>query len=346
MPSHPWLSVTQNDQNITLWSHKTPLYDISDCGNTASSIITLIGRTEKSRFLGRLLKYAKPLEEHGQVRIIQKKDERDAHLKSFILDCELTSSTSSGFRPDSATCSPHTVEWFRKEQPCPTLFSDYIISYVLAPVSSVLCFFAEDMDGLSGTIRRLAAQAMLPKAHNAPQSTLPRVLIIVESTPRSDKRPNSSMEDLVIQDIIRSGSLSSLEDASRQVEKTFHSIHVVNFRKGSSQQSKTANLCKRLKVLRQDVYWARRTSRYLFIDRHVSAFLSRLVTKFCQKRECFDFVREACPNEFDGNQIKEHIEEFLSLLPGQNWLWKVVAPLLASSFCLASYPPGSHSKSL
>ena len=44
-------------------------------------------------------------------------------------------------------------------------------------------------------------------------------------------------------------------------------------------------------------------------------------------------------------EFQKHLQELISKMPSQAWLWHFVVPLTASALLLTSYTPGSHCKS-
>jgi hypothetical protein len=280
--------------------------------------------------------------QHGQVRMVHSTCSKQKEPTVF-LDCEISSTTSCGFQPQQAKCSSQVVEWAHENF---KNFSDHIIYRVLAPISSVICFFAVDLRGIEGVVRSLAYQARLPKSHNLPLNALPQVLIVVETRSKcyDVDKAGKDIEAKVVQEMVGLKQHTTTEDATRDLSERFRSIKVVDVHRCSSQAARTIRISKSLGSMQEEVHWARRNSRYLFTTLHLDALSKRLVANVCKQKAYFDFLLESRPSQFDYRQLKSHIDECLALLPGQNWLWRVIVPLLASACCLASYPPGSHRK--
>jgi hypothetical protein len=346
MPSYPWLSLTNTDEKtLCLWTHKISFGDGPLLDNaTYPTLISFIGTHQKSQYLASLLGYAQPLEQHGKI-CVDRGFLAGSKQPTIFLDCEISSAKSRGFQPDHPQGSPRVIEWTRDSRLCFERFSDHLIHHVLAPLSSILCYFATDLKGISGVAQALAYQAVLPRAHNLPLNALPQILIVVETRSKAYNAQKSSktLREQIVQEMINLKQYTDPEDAVRDLLEKFSTIHVIGIQITSSLKVRTSRLSKHLGRVQEEVLWSRRASRYHFSTRHLGVFSHELVSDFCKQQDCFDFLRRSRPDQFDERQIKGHIDECLALLPGQNWLWQVVVPLLASAFCLASYPPGSHS---
>jgi hypothetical protein len=340
MRSSPWLTVRSADKNdLSFHLHQGLSKNVSS-GNTPPDVTTFIGTYHKSRFLACLLGYAKPLPQHGQVHAsvaTSHTSTATAAQPHVVLDCEVSSDSSPGFQPD---------QWTLEGQPASEEFADHVIHHILTPLSGVLCYFAADMQGLEGVVRALALQVVLPKAHTLPVKALPSILIVVETRSKAydSNKAQQDVRDRVSRAVAELKGCTTIEDATRDLGLSFQTIDVIGIQSMSSQRARTLQLSDRLSTLHNEVRWARRHSRYQFSAQHIDALSERIVSAFCENQRCFDFILESRPEQFDMRQIGNHIEELLALLRSGNWLWRVVAPLLASSFCLANYPPGSHCK--
>jgi hypothetical protein len=344
MTPHPWLSVSRtNKTNLSIRLHKLSFSDSHVLGNDAyPSLVSLVGSRQKSKYLACLLGYTEAFPQHGQVRMVH--GTCPGHKQSTVfLDCEISSTTSCGFDPHHGKCSSQVFEWVHENL---DNFSDHVIYRILAPISSVICFFAADLRGIEGVVRSLAYQARLPKSHNLPFNALPQVLIVVETRSKcyDVDKAGRHIQAKIVQEMVSLKQYTTTEDATRDLSERFRSIRVMDVQRCSSQASRTERINKSLELMQEEVHWARRNSRYLFSTLHLDALSKRLVANVCRQKPYFDFLVESRPSQFDYRQLKSHIDECLALLPGQNWLWRVIVPLLASACCLASYPPGSHRK--
>jgi hypothetical protein len=345
MAPYPWLTVNRTkENNITVRLHRRSFSDVLPHGsNVYSSLISLIGTRQKAKHLSRALGYADPFEQHGQIRLSGRVCPSDSQPTIF-LDCEIASAASGTGEKEQRSSSSCLSEWN-----CGSSlesFSDQVYHYVLAPLSSVICYFAADLGGSDGVVCILATQAVLPRAHSLPSNALPHVLVVVETRSKSfnSQKALSDLRTKIVQKMMELKAYTTPEDAMRDLSERFRAIHIADIPKASSQAVRSTRISKRLATLQDEVYWARRNSRYLFRLQHLDALAVRLVSNLCSTPTYFDFLRESRPLQFDDTQLKSHIDEFLTLLPGSQWLWHVLAPVVASACCLASYPPGSHCK--
>jgi hypothetical protein len=340
----PWLSVTRTNENsVSIRLHKTSFGDVSAINKSIyPSLISLIGSRQKSRYLACTSGYAVAFEHHGQIRMIRSTDPEDK-WSTVLMDCEISSQTSRGLRSDQSRHPPPSLDWTLGDSDD---FSDQIIHWTLSPISSVICYFAADLQGIDGVVRTLAYQAVLGKAHNLPVNALPHVLVVLETRSRffNTETTKTDIKSRIVREMIKTKQFNSPEDASRVLAERFRDINITDVQRSASNAVRTAKINKRLRKLQEEVHWARRNARYLFSTQHLDAFSVKIVSNFCRKQGCFDFLRESRPFQFDEREFKSHIDEFLVLLPEQSWLWRIAVPLLSSACCLASYPPGSHRK--
>ena len=69
-----------------------------------------------------------------------------------------------------------------------------------------------------------------------------------------------------------------------------------------------------------------------------------MIVKLATDGTLFSFLQHSRTKQFETGQVLTHLTALLNLMPGQNSLWQVAIPLLASAFFVASYPPNSHRK--
>ncbi|KAH8728498.1 hypothetical protein GQ44DRAFT_724485 [Phaeosphaeriaceae sp. PMI808] len=198
MPSYPWLSVTNDDKSLTLWAHKTPFLDVLKHDNNPS-FITFIGTYQKSQYLSSLIGYAKALQPHGQVRVNYGAF-LDEIKQSILLDCEISSATSPGLLQDQARGIPRIVEWFQDDPGSATQFGNYVTFHVLAPLSSVFCYFADDLQ---------------PRVHNLPIKALAQISIVVETKPKkyNSQRTLKNLQDQLLRQMLQKKAHTSPDDA-------------------------------------------------------------------------------------------------------------------------------------
>lgn len=336
MAPRPWLSTTLVDGKFHLWSHEQALQITNDTSpNSFPSIISFVGHTAKSVQLAGLLGYVKPFARHGQVRVLETCRHSSTHPLIY-LDCELAVGSSARFYPSEEKCVRYTID--------PTVdFQDRLVANIITPLSSVICYFATDFNGLKGIGSMLARQALLQQCHDTPTAVLPHVLVVTSTKSKEydSTTSQSQLREMVIKEMVVFNPKLSVRAAERAVDNKFRGIHIMGLRKGHTSQ--TPNLGQRLADLCQESYWSRRMNGFLFNMRHTAAFADRIVHVFCSSKTTFSFLRQSRCKGFDCSQLETHLSEILSLISDATWLWSVVIPLVASAYCLASYPDGSHS---
>jgi hypothetical protein len=344
-----WLSISLAEDHITLWDHKPAFSDILGVNaDDEPSLVTFIGDEVKSSTLALLLGNAKPFKRHGSIRLLRGSC-KAIDSPEIYADCEILleerEPLPKHLKQDE--CSTHAVDWFCSSGRLATEFSGYVVSNILTPLSSVLCIFADDFGGFPGVASFLASQALLPMAHSLPPSALPHVLVVINASSAiyDNTSASSALLSQVLQEITAKKGYSDTDDAIRDIGSKFRAIAVHGFVPKASSRQRSAELKSRLATLKKDIYWSRRTSCYLFKAKHLTELSGRMITKLCTDGLLFNFLQHSRSKHFEIGQLFPHLSEGFKLMPGQHWLWRVIAPLMASAFFTASYPPESHRKS-
>lgn len=210
----------------------------------------------------------------------------------------------------------------------------------------MVCYFAADLNGVKGVAGLLARQALLPSAHNLPSTVFPSVLVVTNTRSKAFDTI-AAQYDLRAQIIKEMTALDpnlSANSAEQSLILRFRGMHVIGLQKSQPHIKRIEQLNQRITDLAQESHWSRKMNRYLFNMRHTEVLAERMIQVFCTKRGHFNFLRESRSIHFDDTQLEFHLKEVLSLIPDPAWLWRVIIPLVASAYCLASYPYGSHSK--
>lgn len=126
----------------------------------------------------------------------------------------------------------------------------------------------------------------------------------------------------------------------------FREIRVLGLHKDISPELRSKLLRRCIASVSTSVQSARRASRMLFTTRHARAFLEMLVEDFCNGQEKFDYIIASRTAGFSTQDLLNHVQQLLGIVPSDGWLWHTATPLLASALLLASYPPGSHCKGI
>jgi hypothetical protein len=349
-----WISArTSNDSGeATISWHTSPFSKIyGRNADVCPSIITLVGRKKKASLLSRMVDQDSNPDfssSHGTVRLVQDKKKTTKHDPPTIyVDCELRLDVQTLTEcPAIDSCSwTRPLKWARNET---SSVAESLVSNVLSPLSNVVCYFASDYGGTKGVSEVLARQATMPIAHNAPCSATAHVLVVTDT--KSELFDSSIAQrnfHTTTKEFMKTYKDYKDDDTVDQnLRAAFHSIQVLGLQRSWDRNTSALVLRRRLQSLSKDVYWGRRISRYLFNVRHIDALSSRILTNFCKERLTYNLLRLTRPQGFAYQELHVHLEEFLTLIPNESWLWKLVVPVVASALVLASYPPGAHCKFL
>lgn len=347
----PWLAVggAEEDFSIKEYTQAFPALGLSD--SQLPSLITLIGGQTKSRYLRQLIDgspvcLATP---HRKVHLWNDPKTRKETMPKIYIDCELHNDRQDAGRCPSVT-APHLnrrARWFQPGSQSRKTAILKIYGEVLAPLASVVCYFASDLGGLQRAASMLAEQIVCSKACNVSPAALPQALFIVDtSSPVFDA---GIAEVKLLQDVRRAiadiKASSKDEDAWSEILDHFAEIRVLALKKSDSPIFRAKLLRNRLTSICQSVLTARRSSRMLFAYSHLQAFSRLLLDYSCSKKgAAFDFIRASRPSEFSVKDLHSHLKELFDIMPSQAWLWHTICPLVGSALFLASYTPGSHCK--
>jgi hypothetical protein len=339
MAAQTWISITKNSEETTLWAHERP-FTTGISSDACPSPITLVGRKRKTAILGQALGSHHPTS-HGQIRIIV--DPSGRHDAPIVyVDCELGSEASATHGHQTAKFyRTRPIGWLQKEH-VPNLF----ISHVLYPLSNVVCYFASDLHGIQGVSKLLAHQALQGKTHTLPLCASAHVLVVMDTN--SEVFDPFLAQQRLHKEIIEAMRTSNTNSCNPddELRSSFHSIQVLGLQKSWDDSTSALAFRRRVSALSREIHWGRRTSRHLFNGIHMDALSDSIITQFCNQKAAFNFIKASRPKYFVRNNLQLHLEELLSLLPSQSWIWQVGIPLIASALFLSSYPPGSHCKSL
>lgn len=344
MPQH-WIRVTQNEQDTILWTSNSPFRKVCPAHiETGPALVTLVGRKRKSLVLNSLAppptKGRKPA--HGGIYLTYDTTNNKRDGPIVYVDCELQVRSGCKFDPKSAPCMPRPLGWCQSDSA--TEFANLFVANVLNPLSTVVCYFAADLQGLQHVSSLLARQATRPRTHTLPHSALPHILVVVETG-------SDTFDPIIAQAKLQQEILDSMKQCKQysgdtvleeDVHSAFYSVQVLGLQKCWSDQTRQTVIRRRISSLSQEGYWRRRIGRYHFTAQHIDALADGLLQNFCQEKACFNFIRSSMPAGFLYRDLDMHLDEMLSLIPNQSWLWHFVIPLIGSALLLASYPPGSH----
>jgi hypothetical protein len=219
-----------------------------------------------------------------------------------------------------------------------------ICSRILLPMSNIVCIFASDFGGISGTARFIAKLIQDFYNHDLSGLFKPRLLVVASS--QSTRLTEAELESRMIS-IIRD-QLCNDEDKDTEslIYGVFHSLRTLILLPALHNSKERAQFVReRLLIMNGDATESRISNRVLFSFSHVQSLCSSLIMHFCEEEDtAFSFISHSRPHGFSLGMLNEHLNSLLTMIPCEAWLWHFVIPLLASSLLLATYPPESHCK--
>ena len=172
-------SVEEFDEELTSLIER-PLVQIP-------SLITLVGKSEKSLFLQELgcpnRTNERLLHPHGHVRVWGDSETRRDYNPLIYFDCEVQNKkTSNNLHMYKRVGSIRTIVSTQAQQASSyRQIGNLLCSRVLSPISFVICYFVKDCGGLQGVARFIAENASEKSTSDLPQSTLPCVIVVTDT---------------------------------------------------------------------------------------------------------------------------------------------------------------------
>ncbi|KAF2727575.1 FabD/lysophospholipase-like protein [Polyplosphaeria fusca] len=340
------MTVAQGD--ATLWAHPHSFEEVCPRSHgSRPSIVSLVGKRKKRSMLGYMLGKSENSaisRAHGQIRLMRDARTTSQDAPLVYADCELSLQSSPSFDTQNTLGTPRSVSWLHNNDADSRCFASDFYASVLNPLSNVVCYFASDLNGVFGVAELLARQVTGPRTHTLPASSLPHVLVVIEST---SKVFDSSISQRKLLLAIKEAAgkwkkYDSIAQLEEDLSRIFRAIEVIGLQVVWDEHVRSLVLRRRLVSLSKEVQWGRRTSRHLFTVEHVDALAERILTAFCLDRSCFNFMEASRPENFDHCDLDSHLHELMEMTPNLSWFSHFSGPLIASALFLASYPPGAH----
>ncbi|KAH0542474.1 hypothetical protein FGG08_003145 [Glutinoglossum americanum] len=348
-----WIRLVQTKHQITLIEHKDayaslPLIQPKTFCQTPA-LIMLIGKTSKSIALNNFLN-GENSESNSQGAIGLCADpltyKEDSPL--IYVDCDLHNfpleRDSEYHRGDMIR---HPILW--PELDVDTMTTEAIVSrlYIrlVAPFSSVICFFGSDHGGMRATARRLASWTISKPPSDLPSDAAPRVLVVVETTCATfnTKAAEQKLFQYITEESYKMYGLIDFEQVKSNLERHFQDIKIiyVEGRLGRSKQAAEV-LRERIILEASKAQRARTDHNALLTFGHFQAFFHLACSHFSSSSLPFQFVLASRLRNPVSHGFSKHLDELLRLTPTEDALWGVSVPLLASALVLDSCRPGMH----
>ncbi len=285
------------------------------------------------------------LDTHGQIHLFSDHTTQRSETPLVFMDCELHNAI---LRTETGVFQGPTIR--RRlvcsdiEQDSPDLEARAVELYAsaLAPFSGVTCLFAADLNGLRGVARLLARWITNTPAHNLPQQVLPRLLVVVET---SSECFDAGIAERKLFNSIRqeAATLPGNVDLRADLSLHFHSTRIVGLARGSSSKINSILLRKRIMSEIADAQAIRISYQSCFTFSHFQAFFDLIGAHLSSAATLpFDFVAASRAYNPVSAELRNHLTEFLKLMPSESLLHHVAAPLISSALMLDSHPPGMH----
>lgn len=347
MSGIPWIatSVTENSR-WRLVENAGALHALSLSKAQSPDFVTLVGGHTKARLLQQLVTSPPqyPLGTHGQVQLRAESRSCRGDMPRIFIDCEahLDHPSTQLTEVELGPQYHREIAWAsHQEQTVPDV-AHKLYARVLAPLSSVICYFASDLGGLRGVARLIADQLVSGPPQRRQSEAITRALVVVDTS--SAAFDASVAEARLLGDV--GAALHELARDPRDLWPTlltrFRELRVLGLQKHDSPEVRSKILRRRIVAISGSTHADRRASRTLLSAGHSIAFFDRSIENFCAGDELFDFIKSSRPVGFSLKEFPMHLRELLNVMPSQAWLWHTIAPLIASTLFLATYPPESH----
>ncbi len=339
----PWLAMahTKTSSSIkeftSVWDHV----------HSQSTVIAVVGRRAKSDFLRQNLQSIDGgvlAEPHGQVFLWPDPTQHD----TLFIDYEFHHPDNPA-SPDGP-CVTRVADWHGSTDGPFTRrrVGNLILGQALGPVCHVICYFAADVGAIRPLASLLAANIMRSPTTDLSSECLPQLLIVVETTSMTfdEHACETSLLEMIFC-ILRSRQEDENDVTTRaHLNRCFSHLRVVGIRSPNNTRARSRQIRTRLMSMARECRLMRSQNGVLFSADHVRVFAGKLLDHFCTRSDQqFSFISSSRALDFTLHDFRTHLDELLSSLPSQIWIWHVFIPLMSSAIVLACYPPGSHSKS-
>ena len=369
-----WIDLrTQSDKVLIQEHHQTyaaihelPFPDAQD-----PQMLMLIGAEAKTSSMKRLDFLTESRENHNGVHLSLIPGTITLKSPMFISDCELHNlpklkQALAG--PMAGNIEQRLLSWHARIPQGLDIrtVANILYAKLVAPFSTVICFFAEDLGGTIGVAKMLSSWiiSLSNRSSEFTMRTFPRVIVLKEW---NDMQSGIFDEKLATREFLRAlmeeselrkalrkgdfgnllkhqfGDLRVLAYPAHPYGITKLDLESVRFHLNRLDQSWTS-LRKRLLQDSQDVQERRRKAQIAFSANHFKAFFHAALHHFSSDIVTpFSFVQASRLSNPVPLEFPIHISRFLREVP-YNLILSVAAPTIASALSLDSYPPEMHRK--
>lgn len=350
--SNLWLALAVSRTSAMI-SEYDSVYEALNLSPTSYPMFTaMIGKKLKSDMLSLLID--KPIKNrlpraHGQAYLYTDRSAR-TDTPTIYVDYELQSWDTLQSNENRGNSLPqrHVLDLFTQDEErwSRRRVGNLICGRNIAPLCDTLCYFAMDLGGIRPVAVALAEHLLRDPSTEVPFSSLPRVLVVVETIARHfDAHATEARILETMESIWQKSSLATDESFTSRLRSHYFDVRVIGILKRSKPHQKSVQLRKRLLAIKREVHISRTIAGLRFRRDHIFAFASQLLGStipYCSKP--FSLVEASRPAGLHLDDLTLHLKNLIELIPSEIWLCHLVVPLLSSCLILATYPPGSHSK--
>lgn len=253
MTSISWVSVLCNRNNLAIVDNE--LTTNEDIDRTTPNFVTFVGKRSKRLVLDHLLKAEignTGCSQAKNISICYNTNTSKADCPIVAFDCELQRNKNT--EPiTKSTGTVRNLSWSKGKRNAglEKSITNLLVGSVLAPFSSVMCYFSSDLSGLKGVADLLAQQAVQESPSDKTPGLSPRCLVIYESN-NKDFDACKVEQNLLLRLYEAMKSLkeySSVDEIETDISTHFHSIRVFGVQKSWDVLFCVKALRSRLKVL-------------------------------------------------------------------------------------------------
>ncbi|CZR55716.1 uncharacterized protein PAC_05604 [Phialocephala subalpina] len=360
-----WLSLRAGLGDLSLQEHVSAynlFNNFSSQTEQRPQMIALIGQKAKSLAMRNLRFCSGTFEgnKNGEVHLRADPNTFKDDSPVLFADCEMHN-LSSLIKVDTEKTPGNVVrrplEWHRGiSQPLdPSSLARLVYSKIIAPFSTILCFFAQDLDGLAAVAEVLAAWLInfSSRPSDLPHGTYPRVLIFTpwESSAPFDETISTKAfmqilgreaeKKLGLSTSMSHGKLKKAE-FDRMLSVQFGGMRVLAYPGPKSSSRTWKTLKARLYQESAELQARRKAAQVAFSACHVRAFFQSACVHFCSDIVTpFSFIRASRAQDLPSVELQAHLSNFLKSIELSQVL-NFAIPVIASALVFDAYPPGMH----
>ena len=362
---YTWLTLRAGLRDLVLQEHLRTynffngfLYPEEQC----PQMITMIGERTKTLIM-RKLRFGPRAPDGiaGEVHLRVDIDGLRVESPRIFADCELHNSSSLikvGIEQSDGDTTRRPLTWHRGISHAldQATLSQIIYSKLIAPFSTVICFFAADLGGLPAVAELLALWLIgfSNRPSDLPLSTFPRILILTEWD-----RPEIFDEEKATNDFIlalgreaekKHGVLTSSSGKLKMAEiksillAQFGKLRVISYPSLNSSYRSWKSLRSRILLDSDELQSRRKEACVAFSSNHFKAFFSLACDHFCSNIVSpFNFIQASRIVYPVPTELSFYIGQFLKKVAPVQYL-NFAVPIIASALVFDSYPVGMHGR--